>query len=103
MNGKSYRLTAEQVRDIKSYVEAHRCARKRRVPSRYFLSTTTPIPTATRTRRPAPPLEVQQHLMRHASIKQTMEYGKFAPGRVKMLARANEKIVEMLPKMGTGN
>lgn len=44
------------------------------------------------------PLEVQQYLLRHASITTTMEYGKFGPGRERMLREANARVVEMLPK-----
>lgn len=44
------------------------------------------------------PLEVQQYLMRHASITTTMQYGKFDPERARALREVNTKLVALLPK-----
>ncbi|MGP8269135.1 MAG: tyrosine-type recombinase/integrase [Terracidiphilus sp.] len=48
------------------------------------------------------PLEVQQHLMRHANIRTTMSYGQGAPGRAAKLRKANARVVALIEKQKLG-
>jgi hypothetical protein len=46
------------------------------------------------------PIEIQQHLMRHASIVTTLKYGRKGPHRAQAMRQGNAQLIEMLPAMG---